>query len=655
MNWNGRIPGTPICVDRFAYTEGVSVYLLSHLHADHTAGLCNRWNFGIIYCSLKSKLLLQRKFDISDDYIQTVEIGKDERICVDACGIEFMKLRALDANHAPGALMFYLEGYFGRILLTGDFRAQIPKMIEENPFLRGVDLLVLDDTFLDPVHDFPSQPECLEQIRSLVLKFDPETFFVVGIDSLGKEELLVELAEALQTLVAVDHERFECLKLLGFPDVFTTNVNESRLLVIPRRNVSRANIKKLAVSMGQTVVAIVPSGWMHRSESSILPDIAPAYPQKASPSETHGQIRKSEVWRQLFATGARGACTSGSSSSNAIDTHRLAAIADFDVDDTDDAHIATQCLMVDGGQMYNVFRVPYSIHSSYSELLSFVDSIRPRHVIGLTRSGYSIRHLFPSSNVVENIEEIWAKIRQRLPVTVQDTMASRNADLKEAFLAVRGHRLETLVKMDKEFKRPPKRRHQPVEFSPARSSTAGHSRHEEAETAPLRLAADPNDPPVIVYSDSFEEDARLLDDLRAMGDIDSQMTIVSQESDSDDSPTPKRFKTHSSDSRPASSTMTSLEAVRLPVPQSLVKRMPVEDPSKLRGTQGKPSAFPESLSNDGALEMHHNDITMSSRHVGGSGKEQSKVVFNATVQTEEPSFIQYLKKGLIKKEYCPVM
>ena len=29
---------------------------------------------------------------------------------------------AIDANHCPGSAMFLFEGYFGRILYTGDFR-----------------------------------------------------------------------------------------------------------------------------------------------------------------------------------------------------------------------------------------------------------------------------------------------------------------------------------------------------------------------------------------------------------------------------------------------------------------------------------------------------------------------------------------------------
>lgn len=50
------------------------------------------------------------------------QIECPEIIYLDTEGQEQMTVTAVDANHCPGAVMFLMEGYFGIILHTGDFR-----------------------------------------------------------------------------------------------------------------------------------------------------------------------------------------------------------------------------------------------------------------------------------------------------------------------------------------------------------------------------------------------------------------------------------------------------------------------------------------------------------------------------------------------------
>ncbi len=75
-----RIPGTPFAADFWAAQDGLRYYFLSHLHADHTAGLSgaphgsrngwwtrlttrsDTWRCGTIYCSPITKELLHLKW-----------------------------------------------------------------------------------------------------------------------------------------------------------------------------------------------------------------------------------------------------------------------------------------------------------------------------------------------------------------------------------------------------------------------------------------------------------------------------------------------------------------------------------------------------------------------------------------------------------------
>ena len=57
-----------------------------------------------------------------------LEVGESKILRVntpdDAAPVN-ITVTTLDANHCPGSAMFLFEGYFGRILYTGDFRLVI--------------------------------------------------------------------------------------------------------------------------------------------------------------------------------------------------------------------------------------------------------------------------------------------------------------------------------------------------------------------------------------------------------------------------------------------------------------------------------------------------------------------------------------------------
>lgn len=109
-----------------------------------------------------------------------------------------------------GSVMFMFEGYFGRILHTGDMRFN-ESLIVNNPILFPVekrnkelmkcsipiDECIFDNTYCDPIFKFPRRDKACELLVEIIEKNMniPNVRFLICVDSLGKEELLVFLSE----------------------------------------------------------------------------------------------------------------------------------------------------------------------------------------------------------------------------------------------------------------------------------------------------------------------------------------------------------------------------------------------------------------------------------------------------------------------------
>jgi len=109
--------------------------------------------------------------------------------------------------------MILFKGYMGTILHTGDLRFD-EKLIYENPSLYPkelrnkelkncsihIDELIFDNTFCDPIFQFGKRDEALKEIKE-VIDENRDSRILISIDSLGKEDLLINLAEHYKTPV----------------------------------------------------------------------------------------------------------------------------------------------------------------------------------------------------------------------------------------------------------------------------------------------------------------------------------------------------------------------------------------------------------------------------------------------------------------------
>uniref|UniRef100_A0A8D0L8G4 5' exonuclease Apollo n=1 Tax=Sphenodon punctatus TaxID=8508 RepID=A0A8D0L8G4_SPHPU len=294
------IPATPIAVDFWSIRKAgrARLFFLSHMHSDHTVGLSSTWNRPI-YCSPVTGRILHLRLKVGP-WIRTLEVGESHIMVLDEVGKETMTVTLIDANNCPGAVMFLFEGHFGVILYTGDFR-YTSNMLQE-PALKNrkqINVLYLDNTNCHPSCILPSRLQATREIKELI-RAHPHHQVKIGVYSLGKESLLVELALEFHTWVVVSPNRLELMTVLELADVFTCEEE---------------------------------AGWIHGVDLSEI--------------NRETMIR----WNQLHPTIA------------ILPTSRPVKV-----------------------NHPNAYVVPYSDHSSFSELQEFVEWLRPCSVIPVVKS-----------------------------------------------------------------------------------------------------------------------------------------------------------------------------------------------------------------------------------------------------------------------------
>ncbi len=261
-----RAPLDFFIVDGFAFTRpDVRHYFLTHAHADHTAGLRSSFNAGMIYCSEVTARLIVKKLGVDRSLLRTIEVGEE-------MVVEGTRVVALDAGHCPGALMFLFRHPSGhRALHTGDCRAsddviagacramgiaaptcEAPARASEPacssstggarpargaalPRGSALDVLYLDTTYASPRWRLPPQEAVLRRIGELVgaaIAREPRTLIVVGSYSIGKEKAIRAAATAAGGRALVSGARGESLRHCGeWDDAVHTETDDASVRV----------------------------------------------------------------------------------------------------------------------------------------------------------------------------------------------------------------------------------------------------------------------------------------------------------------------------------------------------------------------------------------------------------------------------------------
>ncbi|XP_027061225.1 uncharacterized protein [Coffea arabica] len=336
-----------ISVDR--WSQGSQAYFLTHLHADHTRGLTPTWKWGPLFCSRITAKLFPLKFpQFKLSLLRVLDLGHWYTLPLfsPSSGQPItVHVMAIDAHHCPGAVMYLFRGEFGCMLYTGDFRwertsrrAQIARNMLLNALKQEkLDSLYLDNTYCNPLYSFPSREVAARQVVNIISSH-PNHDIVIGVDSLGKEDLLHYVSQVLKIKIWVWPERLQTMHLLGFQDNFTTKTSLTRVRAIPRYSFSIETLEGL--NMMRPTIGIMPSG---------LPWAKEIFKGKGSafgPSPSHSVT-----------------CTNRKKPNGSLA----------------------------GGQIYNqyIYTVPYSEHSCFAEIKEFVQLLQPASIKGIVASSPS--------------------------------------------------------------------------------------------------------------------------------------------------------------------------------------------------------------------------------------------------------------------------
>ncbi|CAM6088906.1 unnamed protein product [Calypogeia fissa] len=241
--------------------------------------------------------------------------------------IQGVGVRALEANHCPGAALILFRLNTGQqILHTGDFRAS--KDMQRYPELLSgnISTLYLDTTYCNERYRFPLQNEVIQFVirqTSNALAKNAKTLVVVGSYSIGKERVYVSMAEALGVSIFADSHRRRVLKALDWPVLAT----------------------RLSTDPASTFLHVLPI-------SNLNPQKLKAYLESHHPKYSAVLAFRPTGWTY---------------------SEKLGAKLEF---------LKPQC----HGPI-TIYGVPYSEHSSFTELQEFVQFLQPHKIIPTVNNG----------------------------------------------------------------------------------------------------------------------------------------------------------------------------------------------------------------------------------------------------------------------------
>ncbi|PHZ11823.1 DRMBL-domain-containing protein, partial [Rhizopus microsporus ATCC 52813] len=293
-------------VDAFNYGKipDCDGYFLTHFHSDHYGGLRTRWSHGPIYCSQITANLVRQELRVDSRFVHPLPMN--ELYPIPGSNVT---VALIDANHCPGSVLFLFiverpNKTVVRHLHTGDFRAA-PRMCL-HPLLRQPDnppiqCLYLDTTYLNPQYAFPAQEECIQAVCDTVQKeimeqskkkentlskwftcktqVDKRMLIVVGAYTVGKERVFINVAKMLKCKIYANEKKakiLHCLEDEELRSMLTEDPKEAQVHVVSLRDIRAdmmANYLWDLRTHFDSLLAFKPTGWTYKSTASETVDM----------------------------------------------------------------------------------------------------------------------------------------------------------------------------------------------------------------------------------------------------------------------------------------------------------------------------------------------------------------------------------------------
>ena len=299
------IKSTNLNVDGFHYAnkKRCKTYFLTHFHSDHYGGIDKNWDAGTIYCSPVTYKLVVQELRVDPKYVCAIPLNTPFTVVSPDCLGRDVTVSLCEANHCPGAVLFFFtirnpakpRSPPTTVLHVGDFRwdraymqniETISKICSRKVRLNE---LYLDTTYCDAKYDFPAQRDSIDAALKCVEvegigSESGKTLFVFGAYTIGKEKIFVAVARMFGKKIWVDARREKVLKTF-FSDedakMLTRNKAETNVWVVGLGQIVNKGLKEILDDANkrsgggglrgpkyQRVVGFRPSGWTYSGKST---------------------------------------------------------------------------------------------------------------------------------------------------------------------------------------------------------------------------------------------------------------------------------------------------------------------------------------------------------------------------------------------------